>query len=351
MKTFINEPILKKVVIVGPDIKAQGGMGSVLNAYSQFLSPFNYLTTNSRRGKIAGLFNFGISLLKLPVLRLRGKRVLHIHYAGLKSWFRKKLVLSVGKILGYKTIMHCHCDLPFLTKIEGLSDVKGTLRKANINVLLATQYEKFAKQELDLPTTAILNNTVCCLPKIESQRTETVTFLFLGVMEGAKGVFELIEAAKLLKEKGKKFRIIMAGSGKDETAVKSLVQQCGLKDYIELPGWIKGDDKFQKIAQSHIFVLPSHSEGMPMSIIETKYYGLPAIATKTGATTDIIAEGVDGFLVEIGDVAALADAMEKYIDNPGLIQSHSENSRQSAEKFMPSSVGRNLIELYKSLSD
>lgn len=351
MKTYINDLVLEKVVIVGPDILSQGGMGSVLYAYSQFLSPFNYLTTNSRYGTFAGFFNFGMSLLKLPILRIRGKKIMHIHYTGQKSWPRKKILLNFGKLLGYKTIMHCHCNLPAMTKIKGISDVMRTLQKADINLTLATEYDNFAKKELKLSSTAIINNTICGLPEIEAKRGQTVTFLFMGVMTEAKGIFDLVEAAGLLKKHGKKFKLIMAGKGKDEMAVKDLVQKHVLSDYVEFPGWIKGDEKLRSIAKSHVFVLPSYSEGMPMSIIEAKYYSLPTIATKIGATVDIIADEVDGYLVNIGDVEGLAKAMENYIDNPELIKSHGSKSRESAKKFMPDVVGQNLVKLYKSISD
>lgn len=351
MKTCISDPVLEKVVIVGPDILSQGGMGSVLYAYSQFLSPFNYLTTNSRYGTFAGFFNFGISLLKLPILRIRGKKILHIHYAGLRSWPRKKLMLNFGKLLGYKTIMHCHCNLPAMTKLKGLTNVTRTLQKADINLTLATEYDKFAKKELKLPLTGIINNTICGLSEIEAKRGETITFLFMGVMTEAKGIYDLIEAAGLLRKRGKNFRLIMAGKGKDEAAVKDLVQKHTLSDYVEFPGWIKGDEKLRTIAKSHVFVLPSHNEGMPMSIIETKYYGLPTIATKIGATVDIITDGEEGYLVNIGDVEGIAKAMENYIDNTELIKSHGRKSRESAKMFMPDFVGQNLIKLYKSISD
>lgn len=351
METCISDPVLKKVVIVGPDILAKGGMGSVLYAYSQFLSPFNYITTNSRYGTVAGFFNFCMCLLRLPILKVSGKKILHIHYAGKKSWLRKKLVLKFGRLLGYRTIMHCHCNLPEMTNNKSPYKVMHTLHKADINITLATEYDKFAKNELKLPLTRVINNPICALPNVEPQRGHTVTFLFMGVMTAAKGVFDLIEAANLLKSHGKKFRLIVAGEGKDEADVKDLVQKYGLNDFVEFPGWIKDIEKLQNIAKSDVFILPSHSEGMPMSIIETKYYGLPTIATKTGATIDIINDSVDGCLVNIGDVEGIANAMANYIDNDELIKSHSRKSLESAKMFMPDFVGTSLIGLYKSLSD
>lgn len=83
-------------------------MESVLKSYSEHFTPFNYLSSNSYKGFIPGLFATMKTAIKIPFYKRKGYKILHIHHASGKSWVRKSFLMLWCKLWWYKTIMHCH---------------------------------------------------------------------------------------------------------------------------------------------------------------------------------------------------------------------------------------------------
>ncbi len=74
---------------------------------------------------------------------------------------------------------------------------------------------------------------------------------------------------------------------------------------IEFLGTLVGEEKWRQFSSADIFVLPSHTEDMPVSILEAMAVGLPVIATEVGSIPEVIDHGVSGFLVKPHDAAGL----------------------------------------------
>ncbi len=87
------------------------------------------------------------------------------------------------------------------------------------------------------------------------------------------------------------------------------------------------------LAQCHIFVYPSHAEGMPQPVLEAMAAGRPIITTDVAGCRDTVDERVNGCLVKAGDARALAAAMESFLKRPDLIPSIARASRAKAERF------------------
>lgn len=341
--------IFNKVVNIGPSYKGEGGISAVLCEYHRSLKPAHLLPTNSLKGRYVGIATAAFSLLRLIGARIKGRRIVQLHYAGLMSWKRKKTFFRFSKFLGFKTIMYCHTDLPDLSQDKGKSEMLSVLGKTDCNIVLASVYKKYAEEELGLGNVVIVNNPISFDGKRSTNLSHPVTFLFLGMLNQKKGVFDIIEAAKILKNEGKSFRIILGGSGPKSDEIQELIEKYGLKDNFQLPGWIKGNDKLEAFGSSHVLLLPSYSEGMPMCILEAKCASMPAISTRIGAISDIISDGKDGFLIHPGDIDALASAMRRYIDNPALIAEHGEAALTSSENFKMENIKECLAEIYSSL--
>lgn len=345
-----NNDIFDKVVFIAPDITGKGGIASVLKLYSESINTFHYLPTNSSSGKLKGVVNVVVSLLRLPLERLKGRKIAHIHYAGRNSWVRKIVFLKFAKLLGYKTIMHCHCELNVLARKKGVAKVAKNLNKADVNIVLAKSFKEFGENTLGVSNIEILNNPVDITPhKVKEPQEFPIHFLFIGVLNEDKGCFDLIEASRRLKARGKAFKIIMAGSGPKENELKSLVKAYDLDTEILFPGWIKNREKVACLEQSSVLVLPSYSEGMPVSILEAKNYGLAVIGTDVGAIPDIVDDGINGFVVSPGSVEVLAERMQSYIDDLSLLEQHCRASRDSIKEFDKLKVTDDLKSIYTSV--
>ena len=342
--------IFKKVVFVGPNPDGGGGMSAVMAEYKKAFKEATVLATNSTKGRFAGLVRFGVSMLRLPIERLKGRKILHIHYAGGKSWERKKVVVRLGRLFGYKLIMHCHTDLEMMTQVWcSEAEASSILSKGTGNIVLGNIYRDFAVNNLKLANVVLVDNPISFTGKRKDASASPVTFLFLGVLTHDKGAFDLVEAARILKEEGLRFKINMCGAGKGETEVRESIARYGLEDTVILPGWVKGDDKLRIFEDSHVFVLPSYTEGMPMSILEAKCAAMPSISTKVGGIPDIIEDGKDGYLFEPGDVEELASAMRQFIVNPGLIEKTGSAAKESSIRFDIGSIRKELEKQYESV--
>jgi glycosyltransferase involved in cell wall biosynthesis len=105
-------------------------------------------------------------------------------------------------------------------------------------------------------------------------------------------------------------------------------------------------------AGAHIAVLPSHSEGLPLSLLEAAACGRPLIAADAPGCRDIALADLNALLVPLDDVAALADAIDRLARDPQLRCKFGKASRELVEqKFSNQRIGRDLIALYRRLLD
>lgn len=155
-----------------------------------------------------------------------------------------------------------------------------------------------------------------------------VIILFLGWVERAKGIFDLIEAARNLVPVFPFIKFHIAGSGKDLQLAQSIVNELNLKEYFVFHGWVLNGEKYKLLQKSDIFVLPSYYEGLPNALIEAMASSLPCIATSVGAVNDIIEDGVNGNIIPSGDVTMLINKLKGLIESPALRRKMGEAARK-----------------------
>jgi glycosyltransferase involved in cell wall biosynthesis len=166
-----------------------------------------------------------------------------------------------------------------------------------------------------------------------------------------KGVGELVEAGKILRERGLSFRLALIGAPdlENRTAIPvETLRSWEKQGLVELWGY-RSD--IEAVWQSiHIAVLPSYREGSPMSLIEAAASGRPVVATDVPGCRDIVRHGETGFLVPSGDAKSLADALEVLVRDADLRTRMGINGRKYVESmFGEESVIKDTFELYKSV--
>lgn len=159
---------------------------------------------------------------------------------------------------------------------------------------------------------------------------EPPLFLLVGRLIEAKGVREFAAAAQQLKYAypNARFQIL----GPEESGVGSVppaeVADWQAQGFIEYLGAV--EDVRPYIAKASVMVLPSYREGLPCSILEGMSMGRPAVVASVPGCREVVVEGENGFLVQVKNAAALAAAMQKFIDDPTLIESMGQKSRAMA---------------------
>jgi glycosyltransferase involved in cell wall biosynthesis len=153
-------------------------------------------------------------------------------------------------------------------------------------------------------------------PPSESPKSP-VTFLLIARVIKHKGIYEYIEAIKLLQARGLNARFQLLGFFDDGNPVaisRQQIEKWVSQNRISYLG--HADDVRPFIAAADCIVLPSYREGMPLSLLEGASMCKALIAADTAGCREVIADGVNGFLCRSKDVADLAEKMEKYYHLP-----------------------------------
>ncbi|WP_103651139.1 glycosyltransferase family 4 protein [Campylobacter concisus] len=163
--------------------------------------------------------------------------------------------------------------------------------------------------------------------------TDPISFIFIARFLAEKGIFEYLEAAKIVKEKYKDVKFYIFGSFEEHNPF-GLTQE-ELKPYLDsgiviYPGFV--NDIKERIVNSSIFVLPSYyREGVPRSTQEAMAIGRAVITTNSVGCKETVEDGVNGFLVPPFDSKILAQKMIYFIQNLEMIVQMGMESRKIAE--------------------
>ena len=159
---------------------------------------------------------------------------------------------------------------------------------------------------------------------------DKVRLCYIGAITEGKGVFVIVDAVKMLLDRGIDIEAILIGEGNEREVadLKTKIELFGLRDRVVLAGLMFGRDKFEALANSTLFCFPSFfgSETQPLAVTEAIALGVPVVATAWRAIPSIVQDGVSGFLVEPGRSDAVADAIERLITSSHM-QAFSESGR------------------------
>jgi len=205
------------------------------------------------------------------------------------------------------------------------------------------------KNKITVFTTAIDKNKIIIKPIAESP---TLKVLFLGRVQKLKGVDEIIDSIIELKNKNKlqNFSFTIVGheepSGYINILKDKLINNGIGKDKVSFPGRIAGEKKFELYAKNHIFVLPSYTEGCPVSVLEALSSGLFCITTNVGALADIIKNKENGIIVNKKSSKDLTDALLYSFKNRADFKNREEKAKTYSKKFDISKLTKNFENLY-----
>lgn len=177
------------------------------------------------------------------------------------------------------------------------------------------------------------------LERFIPQRVKTANVLAVGRLVEKKGFSYLIEACRILKKDGLKFKCTIVGGGPLEKALKSEIWDKQLEDIITLTGGITVDEVRDYYQRSTILVHPGiiasngDRDGIPNSVSEAMAMGVPVIASAISGTPELITNEKTGLLVPAKDSTALADAMRRLIIDKGLRSRLAKRGRKRVEEF------------------
>jgi colanic acid/amylovoran biosynthesis glycosyltransferase len=131
-----------------------------------------------------------------------------------------------------------------------------------------------------------------------------------------KGQLLLLDAVKIVVDRGRALELVLAGDGEMRAAIEGRVDTLGLRDHVRITGWIGGDRVRAEILAARALVLPSFAEGLPVVIMEAMALRRPVLSTYVAGIAELVRPGIDGWLVPAGDAQSLANAIEACLETP-----------------------------------
>ena len=214
---------------------------------------------------------------------------------------------------------------------------KNSFRKVNKIVAISENtYKSIVKIFPEYKNKTVIINNSFDFEKIDMLSKESIdyiheefTLLFAGRFDENKNPLFMIEVAKLLKEKGQKFRLLFIGKGNLETEMKEKIKIYQLEDYVKIIGFKSNPYPYFKLTD--IVVMSSRHEGFPTVLSEGLSLGKPFISTKVGGTDELSANGKYGFVEN--NIDQYVNCIIDLINDKKLYKKMSNNGLNYIRKF------------------
>ena len=361
-----------RVLLVGPLPPPIGGMASYVQGYlhsditrvcdvhvlrSDLVGKYRF------RGLVRKLLNVvnAAALHAALVWQILGRRpgIVHVQANSFAGFFEKASLLLLARLTGRKAILHIHGGM-FREFYSGSSP----LGRWAIRRCLAVSHRIIAptpRMRETFEFIGVAEHKIVQLPngvfvpdcqQAKSSAHGEMTVLYVGRIDLNKGLSELVQSARMILGDNPyvRFRILGLPSPDSET-LRRQIEQAGLADRIELAGPISDNEKSAAFCDADVYVLPSYVEDLPYSLLEAMSHGLPCVATAVGGVGSLIADGVNGVLIEPRNVDALTAAIGRLLAESDLRNSLGAAARETiSSRYSWSSLAPRIMALYQELA-
>ena len=222
----------------------------------------------------------------------------------------------------------------------------------------------------DLPLNIIHNGlSFAELPeRLSAKDGDTVTVGFLGVLIPLKGIFELLEAMRVLKSRGVRIRCLVVGENARQLSgikawvlgklgfatdvradIEAFIRHAALEEQIRLLGFV-GDVR-DIYPQLDILCFPSHLDAAGRPVFEAAFYSIPSVVAVRNPMPDAILHGITGLAIPQPDPVLIADALQELAENAALRRRLGEQARVWAEQnFSIESNAERMLDLYRRVA-
>ena len=311
-----------KVLMIGPAKSVNGGISAVVNTYYRFgletRAEVKYIGTMEDGSKWHKLF-VALSALFQFIGCVRQYDIIHVNMSSDVSLCRKLIFIWIASIHRKKIVIHQHgghieefyekqCNA-LLRKI-----IRKTLGKADKILVIAPYLAEFFSQIIEKDKMVVFPNSVY-VPCGEEKDYSAKKILFLGRLCREKGIEELIEACKSLRQEGYLLELFLGGVWA-ETSLKQKADECS--SWIHQLGWIGEKEKDKYLRECNIFVLPSYFEGQSVSLLEAMSYKCACVASEVGGIPQMLIHEETGLFSQVKDADSIKRQIKRYLDDVKL---------------------------------
>jgi colanic acid/amylovoran biosynthesis glycosyltransferase len=188
----------------------------------------------------------------------------------------------------------------------------------------------------------------------DSPPSGTFTILAVARLVEKKGLPILIDACRFLRDRGHDFRCEIVGKGAQRSQLERLIRDWQLRKEVRLIGPLPQHEIVERYHRAHVLALPcivgsnGNREGLPVSIVEALACGVPVVSTPVTGIPEAVRDDQNGLIVAEGDSIALANALERLMNDPDLLDRLRKAARPSVlEEFQQERTVSRLLGLFQ----
>jgi glycosyltransferase involved in cell wall biosynthesis len=356
-----------RVLLTSPSTSRTGGVAEYLRVLQPHLkNSVQYFVVGSRcDGEWVGTSVLRVirDSWRFAKTLWRGKYdIVHLNPSiGPKALFRDGILLVMAKALRKTVVVFAHgwddaCVHALSTHLSGL--FRLVYGRADAFIVLGNEFKE------RLRTLGYHGPVFVHVAPVEDQLLEyceqqgncrsagssdKFNILFLARVETGKGIYEALRAYQILKAQHPFVSLLVAGSGSQLDNAIQYARALQLPD-VSFLGSVEGVPKYTAFSKADAYLFPSHSEGLPISVLEAMACGLPIVTCAVGGLRDFFQNGRMGFMTESRDPTVLASLLTRLICEPRLRSHISIFNRTYATKhFTAPGVAAELEGVYRFL--
>jgi glycosyltransferase involved in cell wall biosynthesis len=353
----------RSVIITGPSLDPDeniGGISAVVSLIINSNKGYNYIhfelgKHDNKRRSLSDFFRVVNGWIRWFLLLVRRENIF-IHFnisLETRSLLRDTPLILLARLLNRRIVIHLHGGM-----YMGSTELPGWIKRLIVSVLsgkepkivLSEKEQDLIAKKFRAENIYILPNSVdlCdakafkriwpdpCLPRL----------LFISRIVKAKGIDDILLALKQLRQTDIPFHFTMAGDGEDRNEYVNKFTE-SLDTQFTYKGVVSGNVKSSLFRECNIFLLPSHYEGLPVSLLESMSYALVPIVTDVGSIKNVVSDGYNGIIVKKNSYEDIYNAITRLIREEGLINKMGNNARNYIfENFSTENYVSQLNEIY-----
>lgn len=357
MTKLIHKDLSQKVLMIGEYFKhnAPGGMAAVLASYNEYFENMQFIPT-WRNGNILVKIWYAVYSYVFFIwymLFVRSVKIVHIQGAAFASFERNVFFVKVGKLFGKKVVMHMHCaDFEsYYNPSKHKQRIVDAINACDLYLVLSDSWKQYFESiGVKSNIIKVLNNTITPpVTKRVKRSTDILNLLYLGVIGQRKGIYDILNALKDNKEMFEGKVVLRIGGNQEEEKLQACINEYGLQEMVKFEGFVSGEKKIECLNWADVYILPSFNEGLPIGILEAMSYRHPIISTPVGGIPEVVKDGVNGIMVNPGNVQEIAKAISAFVGDKKLVEEYGMHSIELVKPYLPETVFATLSEMYSHL--
>lgn len=314
-----------------------------LKAHLTFLltRPVKYIGTllfvltrrgESAKNRVRSFFHFCEAVYLAPDVKKRRVEHIHAHF----TINAASIALVLSRLLGISFSFTAH-NIFFTDRIL----LKEKVQRARFIAVISEFSKAFLSRLVPGQEYWDKMHVVHCgvspqdfVPPDPRPQNAVPLILFVAQLAERKGAPVLVKACRILAERGVAFQCVIVGGGSQKALVEQLIAGYALQGTVQLTGAMPQERLKRYFNRADIFVLPciktgkGDMDGVPVSLMEAMAMEIPTVSTRVSGIPELIQDGHSGLLVNEGDETALADALQRLIEDKELGTRLGQNGRQ-----------------------